>query len=152
MAWQTVIIALLTLGAIARITRLLTDDTLTQPLRDYLDTQAADRWYAADESHPTVLTHALTAPRRWRYLAKLTHCPWCAGFWVAAALVLGFFRAWWGLWPWHCLPLTFAYLVAVLAASQAVGLAAEWLDSPPPVKQVQMLPAHLTVRQDPPTT
>lgn len=160
MAWQTTplgvlvlaVTGLLTLGATARVTRLVTDDTLTQPLRDYLDHKAADRWYPADESRPDQLTHATTAPLPWRWAAKLARCTWCAGFWISAALVLLYFGLLLQTWPWTDGAHAFAYATAVLASSQAVGLAHDWLDAPPPIRQVQLLPAHVTVRQQDDTT
>jgi hypothetical protein len=158
-AWQTThpgvlalaVTGLLTIAAVARVTRLFNEDSLTQPLRTYLDRKAEDRWYAADESHPTVMTHAVPAPLLWRWAAKLVRCPWCLGFWIAAAFVGAYFRLLLGTWPWHTGAHAFGYLVAVFATSQIVGLAAEWLDSPPPIRQVQLLPAHVTVRKDNPT-
>jgi hypothetical protein len=151
-AWQTILTGLLTLGAIARITRLFNEDTITAPLRTWLDKKAEDHWYAADESKPDQLTHATRAPRHWRYAAKLIHCPWCLGFWVSALVLLGYFTLWLDTWPTASPTAAFTYLAATFAASQATGLAAEWLDSPPPMKQVQLMPTHVTVRQDPPTT
>lgn len=155
-AWQTTppgilvlgITALVTLAAIARLTRLVTDDALTAPLRNRLQAKAADRWYAADESKPDQLTHALPAPRAWRYAAKLSRCPWCLGFWISAGVVLAYFSLLLDAWPWHSGALAFAYIAGTFAASQFVGLAADWLDSPPPVQQIQLLPAHVTVRDD----
>lgn len=159
MAWQTTplgvlvlaVTALLTVAAAARITRLFNEDTITQPLRAYLENKAADRWYAADESQPGKLTHALTAPRAWRYLAKLVRCPWCLGFWVSAVLVGAYFLLLLDRCPASDGAHFFAYLVATFATSQIVGLAADWLDSPPPIRQVQLMPAHVTVRKDQPT-
>lgn len=157
MAWQTTplgvlvlaVTGLLTITAIARVTRLFNEDSLTQPLRDYLDNKAADRWYAADETKPDQLTHALTAPRTWRYLAKLIRCPWCLGFWVSLLVVGAYFHCVLESWPWETGTVFFSYTVAVLACSQVTGLAAEWLDSPPPIQQVQLLPTHVTLRKDP---
>lgn len=159
MAWQTeplgvlvlTVTGLLTLAAIARITRLFNEDSITQPLREYLERKADDRWYAADETKPTQLTHATTAPLLWRWAAKLVRCPWCLGFWVSALVIGGYFRLVLESWPWETGTVAFSYAVAVLASSQVVGLAAEWLDSPPPIQQVQLLPTHLTVRKDDPT-
>lgn len=159
MAWQTtplgvlilLVLGLLTVAATARLTRLFNDDSLTQPLRTYLDSKAADRWYAADETHPTQLTHAFTAPLPWRWADKLVRCPWCLGFWLSALLIGGYFHYALESWPWETGTLLFAYAVAVLACSQVVGLAAEWLDSPPPIQQVQLLPTHLTLRKETPT-
>jgi hypothetical protein len=144
-AWQTILLALLTLGATARITRLVTDDTFTQPLRDLINAKAADRWYAADESQPDTLTHHVPAPLAWRWLNKLVTCPWCAGFWISALTALGYLRCWLGVWPWHNAATAFTYPAAVFALSWLVGLAHDWLDSPPPVKQVQLTPVTVTL-------
>lgn len=152
MAWQLILTGLLTLGATFRITRLFNEDTITEPLRTWLDKKAQDKWYAADESQPDQLTHATRAPRHWRYAAKLIRCPWCLGFWVSALLYLGYFVLLLDTWPTQSITAAFAYTVTAFAASQATGLAAEWLDSPPPMKQVQLMPTHVTLRQDPPTT
>lgn len=161
MAWQTTpldvlllltITGLFTLAAAARVTRLVTEDTLTQPLRDYLERKAADRWYAADESNPDHLTHTTTAPLPWRWAAKLTQCAWCSGFWISAAFVLGYFTLILDAWPWTTETHAFTYVTAVLASSQVVGLAADWFDSPPPIRHVQLMPAHVTVRQQDDTT
>lgn len=159
MAWQTeplgvlvlIVTGLLTLAAIARVTRLFNEDSITQPLRDYLDGKAADRWYAADETRPTELTHATTAPLLWRWAAKLVRCPWCLGFWVSVVIIGGYFRLVLESWPWETGTVAFSYGVTVLACSQLVGYAAEWLDAPPPIQQVQLLPTHVTLRKDDPT-
>jgi len=159
-AWQTTplalivltAVALLTVGAAARITRLFTEDTITRPLRDYLTAKADDRWDAPDESPPGSSPHLITAPRAWRWLAKLIRCPWCLGFWVSALLVGAYFLTMLDTPPWHSPTAAFAYLVATFATSQAVGLAADWLDSPPPVRTLQLLPTHVTVRDDQPST
>ena len=49
-----------------RITRLLTADDITAPIRHILSTRFA--------SHP--------------HLTYLLDCPWCVGFWVSAVLIL----------------------------------------------------------------
>ena len=51
--------------AAARLTRLVTDDTITEPLRVW----ASDR----------------------RVLYELVTCPWCIGFWIS----LGCVAVWW---------------------------------------------------------
>ncbi|WP_280503840.1 hypothetical protein [Nocardia farcinica] len=79
---------------VARVTRLVTTDKITEPLRAKL----IDR----------VGTQSL-----WAFGA---HCPWCAGWWVAALLALP--AAWVaGLPWWWALALPFA-------ASQLVGMMA----------------------------
>lgn len=156
MAWQTTplgvlvlaVTAVLTWAAAARVTRLFNEDSITQPLRTWLEAKAADRWYTADESQPDQLTHALPAPLAWRWAAKLIRCPWCLGFWVSLLAALGYFTLLLDVWPWHSGAHAFTFLAATFASSQGIGLAAEWLDSPPPIRQVQLLPSHHTVRKD----
>lgn len=67
MPFDPLYLVLLALAA-ARVTRLFTHDTITDPLR----LQAA----------------------RWKFTDDLLSCPWCIGFWISAAAVLSFL--WWG--------------------------------------------------------
>lgn len=57
-------VILIAFGAAARITRLLTDDTITKPLRDRI----INRYGTAS------------------LIVEFIHCPWCVGFWVSAAI------------------------------------------------------------------
>jgi hypothetical protein len=163
-AWLSVLISLLTLLATARITRLITEDTITQPLRDWIDMKAQPRHarppgraggraprqiYGETPDGPGPLR---PAPRFWRYAAKLVTCPWCSGFWVSAALTLAYYRCWLGLWPTHSLATGFTYTVAVFAMSWVTAIAADWLDSPPPPTQ-QVHSGHVAIQlTQPPTT
>lgn len=75
------ITTLFVLFASVRITRAITLDKITDPLREWvIRRNGADGW--------------------WTYLF---HCPWCVGFWVSlpAAAAL-----WWlgGMWMWVALP------------------------------------------------
>ena len=58
---MTAIVLLLTLLAVARVTRLITEDKLLEPFRFWL----ASRWPADSKR------------------LYLFHCPWCFGMWVA---------------------------------------------------------------------
>nr|WP_206442011.1 DUF1360 domain-containing protein [Streptomyces boncukensis] len=107
---------MLTLGAIARLTRLVVNDTITAPARDAVDRRAP-------KSRP------------WRWLSELLHCPWCASIWIAAATATAH-------WAWHDTTL-FRYVVAALTASHVVALAAAWLDSPPTPRQLVIDPVAL---------
>lgn len=78
--------------AVARITRLITTDYLTAAPRS-----AIIRWAGADS-----------------HTAYLITCPWCSGFWVAAAA--GPVWYWWGDSPWVQVP------ALALALSYATGL------------------------------
>lgn len=116
----TIIVALLTLGAVARVTRFVVDDTLFQPVRSAVE-KRADRPVFA-------------------WLDTLMSCSWCTSIWAAAAAAAAH-------WAWHDTTL-FVYVVAALTASHVVALAASWLDSPPEPKQVVVHPlsASLNVR------
>lgn len=84
--------------AVARVTGLITTDSITEDARDSLITRLDDR------------------PRTMgAYLATLITCPWCAGMWVslvAAPLV----------WVWGDSPIMLIPALA-LAFSQATGMA-----------------------------
>lgn len=93
----------LTFGAVARLTRLITDDALTEGLRG--------RWRAwwirrYGPDHP-----------RTRKAALFVSCPWCMSVWVAAALVPAANYA--GRSAWFMLPaaaLSISYVYAITAA------------------------------------
>lgn len=127
MTWLNVITALLTLGAIARITRLITDDAITAPIRDHLDRRAAPRPSADGRVPP--------APGAWRAAATWSHCAWCASLWVAAGVAAAH-------WAWAD-TLLYLYVTAVLTASHVVALAADWLDSPPPPRHHTLGPVEV---------
>lgn len=110
-----IILALLTLGAVARVTRFVVDDVLFQPVRTAVD-QRTNRPF-------------------FRWLSDLLHCSWCASIWIAAAAGAAH-------WAWHDTTL-FLYVVAALTASHVVALAASWLDSPPPPKHIVLDPVAL---------
>lgn len=86
---------LLLVLAVARLTRLVVSDQITMPLR---------QWVVARDGEQGWFTF-------------LVHCPWCAGFWVAAvtAPLYWFF----GRSPFFVIP------CVALAVSQAVGLLAK---------------------------
>lgn len=145
-AWLSVFISAVSVLAICRITRLVTEDTITKPIRDWVEHKATP--------NPAALPPGRAAhrppSRLWHYADKLLSCPWCSGFWISAAVTLAYFRCWLGIWP-HTLTTAFLYAVAVLASSWASAVLADWLDSPPPPQVIQLAPAHLdiTTRQAP---
>lgn len=114
---HTVIIALLTLGAIARVTRFVVDDVLFQPVRAAVDKRAGRRLFG--------------------WLADLMSCSWCTSIWVSAAAAVAH-------WAWHD-TVPYVYLVAALTASHVVSLAASWLDSPPPPKHIVLDPVAVAM-------
>lgn len=97
MTLPTVLALLLYALAVARVTGLITTDSITEDARDAVIGWLDDR------------PHTLGA-----YLAKLITCPWCAGMWVsmvAAPLV----------WIWGDSPVMLIPALA-LAFSQATGM------------------------------
>ncbi|MFF3730394.1 DUF1360 domain-containing protein [Streptomyces sp. NPDC002476] len=114
---HTVIIALLTLGAIARATRFIVDDSLFQPVRMAVDTRAGRGFYA--------------------WLSGLLNCSWCTSIWVSAATAVAH-------WAWHDTT-AYLYVAAALTASHVVSLAASWLDSPPPPKHIVVDPVAVAM-------
>lgn len=95
---MSVLVAVLVVGLIARITRLIVSDTITHPLRARIVV-----WLGPD--HP---------------IATLVCCAWCMSVWVAAAVcTAGYFLAGGPWWEWAALAGTASYLT---------GLASNWLD------------------------
>ncbi|MFE7963396.1 DUF1360 domain-containing protein [Streptomyces cellulosae] len=133
-----VLVGLGSILAAARITRLITADTITQPLRDALSRRAQLR--PLNDGTGT----ARLAPLPWRWSAKLVACHWCASVWVGAATSTGYLAWATGQLPTTWPPSTwFLDLLGLLATSHLVATAADWLDSPPPVK-----PLHITMTDD----
>ena len=83
--------------AVARVTGLVTADSLTEDLRDRIVAWLDDR--------PKTLG---------AYLATLIQCPWCAGMWLA-------FLASPLVWFWGDSPFMLVPAIA-LAFSQAIGM------------------------------
>lgn len=103
---------LITIGAAARLTRLATRDTITQPLREkllYTPAQRAAR--TAGQPLPAPANPRSARLRLWAY--ELVTCDWCAGLWISTAAVA--LASLLGPTPWLVVP------GAALAASYAVG-------------------------------
>jgi hypothetical protein len=108
-----------------RITRLITDDKITQPARKWLEQKAMPQ-----EGQP--------APHRiWHWINLWATCPWCAGLWIAAAGSCAHHA-------WHHTT-GYQYAVFALATAHLIGLAATWLDSPPPPRRLQIDPLYADV-------
>lgn len=133
--WLYVVYAL----AVARVTGLVTTDTITEPIRDGIIRglgsdlvakrvkmlAAARGWLSpseqaalpaesvAEPSTDEIIEHLRSYPLRW-VVAKLITCAWCAGLWVsAAAAPLALF---YGSKPWLFIP------ALALAFGQVVGM------------------------------
>lgn len=86
--WLTIALAL---GLAARLTRLITLDTITQPIRDRLK----------------------------GFLAALVECPWCSGVWVAVAVGLSWL--WWADQTWWQVTALIGAIAWVAGALAGVG-------------------------------
>lgn len=106
--------------AVARLTRLVTADTITVGPRD-----AVVRWAYARDGRAQWLVEleewaspsaAVQADQHPPKVARLITCPWCAGVWVAAGVATARLVA----------PRLWGRAAAALAAAEAAGLLAGW--------------------------
>lgn len=103
------LLVVLCLGAITRLTRLLTEDVILQPLRRFIIRHRPD-----PNARPEGDLPGQDQPAQEDWLVYLVHCRWCASIWIAGgvtAVVYNFPHAWWVQIP----------LIA-LTASLAAGL------------------------------
>ena len=91
---EFVILLILVLAAF-RITRLVIEDDITEPLRERT-------------------TYKLDPRNKFR---ELLECPWCVGFWISLAVVLAYWQ-----WPdpttWVMLPFAISAGVGLIAETQ----------------------------------
>ncbi|MEU0770657.1 DUF1360 domain-containing protein [Streptomyces albogriseolus] len=119
----------LALGACLRLTRLVTDDDITEPYRQKVHARV----------HRAKHRPGSLYGGPWGFLSRLISCPWCASVWIAAGLVPAAHLAGDTLW--------FRIPAGLLTLSWLVGILTSWLDSPPPVKHyVHHLPDPMGVR------
>jgi hypothetical protein len=111
---MTILIFLLALGAAARITRLLVDDLLLNPMHDAIQKRT---WRPIDGTKPGDADFAgYEAAKGWKWLGDLLGCSWCTGVWVTAPVFVT--AAAWGTeswWTWTAGALTAMYLIGVAA-------------------------------------
>ena len=91
MSWWLIFV--LSVLAVHRLTHLVIDDKITEPIRNWF----FDRWNPAET---------------WTYLFT---CPWCVSIWAGIATVIGIHLFWIPI-PWFCA------VLLVLAISSVVGL------------------------------
>lgn len=106
-------LVLLTLGAVVRLTRLVTEDVVLQPARAWV-VRHRDKPRPAPESD--VPEQDEEPDEDW--LVYLLHCRWCASIWIAAAATPIVYN-----WPdrWFVqIP------ILALTASLLAGLSARW--------------------------
>ena len=108
-----VVIVLVYALAVARVTRLINADRVTQRPRDWLTLRLWKR-YTGDWS---AAAHALADPKAEPPLSVyLLTCPWCVSIYVAAVVAPAAY--WWGDRPWLLVPalaLAFSHITGLLA-------------------------------------
>ena len=113
-----ILIAVLTIVATARYTRLAVEDTITEPWRQAISSRAA-------------------ASTRWAWANKLVSCTWCASMWVSVITTSGS-TAW-----YHNLlgpgSVVWLLVLAIPAVSWATSILHDWLDAPPPPRQHELI-------------
>jgi hypothetical protein len=100
-----------TVGAVIRLTRLITHDTITKPLR-----LAAARLDARQRLSGRQPRTGVSNPQPGTWQGFIT-CPWCVSMWMSAALFLLYALA-----PRHC-QTDLGYVYAALTASWVTGTA-----------------------------
>lgn len=106
---MTLVTFLLALGAAFRLTRLLVEDTIAEPIHAFLARRASPGISAKDGSG--TLPSPIAA-----WFHDLISCYWCAGFWIASATTLA--AAQLGSSDW------FLYPAAALSLSSLIGIVA----------------------------
>lgn len=80
--WRCLLLAL----ACYRVTRLVTMDTITEPIFGPLRLWLENRWIVKRAGGDESLAHLFGKSPTWNSkLAFLLSCPWCLGFWVSGA-------------------------------------------------------------------
>jgi len=121
---MSVMVAVVWVLAVARLTRLVNQDVVFDPVRLWVAGRVRGAGEAAAAAE--VLDRAgagrvwRRGERRWGTVEYFLGCPWCVSVWVAA------FTAWIPLWHSH--NVVAVYVGVVLAASHVVGVAAELSD------------------------
>lgn len=119
MITESWLLVVLCLGAVIRLTRLVTEDVLTEPVR---------RWLVQHRTKPVVTKvqvngQTVDLPDQDEepdedWLVYLIHCRWCASIWIAAPVAA---VVW--LWPSHW----FVQIPLIaLTASLLAGLSGRW--------------------------
>lgn len=114
---MTLVVFLVSLGAILRLNRLAIDDGITQPVRDFFL-----REYVRGGARGRI----------GQFFHEMFSCPWCVGFWIAcsvtalAALSGG---AGWFFWPAVVLSLSWLAAIGHMGMYELEGEVHEHEDS-----------------------
>lgn len=110
---MTVVTFLLALGAAFRLTRLLVEDTIAEPIHAFLGRRASPESVTPFTNKAAAV---LPAARIAAWFHDLISCYWCAGFWIASGTTLAAAR--FGNSDW------FVYPAAALSLSALIGIVA----------------------------
>lgn len=104
--------------AVFRLTQLVTEDTITEPFREWLRAKSHTEYVKTDLLTKVVVeTKIDTNNSVWAWAWKWATCPWCCSPYLATAVVLlAYFQGSW-----------FLYVAYVLALSGVTGFLAEKL-------------------------
>lgn len=100
------VVVALAVGAAARLTRLVTQDSLLDVPRAHIEHWGNTRKHGEDYTDDL-------AENDPHWAAKLINCPWCIGFWINAAVLATAW--WWGDRRW------WRYTAGVWATSYATS-------------------------------
>lgn len=122
---------LLMLGLTLRATRLVVNDTITKPIRDFFEyhAEAGVEVTVTNDVDPfnsrNVTTTEAIVPNRRRlrhkfsqFVHEMINCPWCFSVWAAAAI----FLLGWGCQTPANAHIAFVWVCAAASASYVVGM------------------------------
>lgn len=102
--------------AVHRLTILGTEDTITEPIRDWLKGKSFGELVERDNITGNVISRTPSPKPKslWSWLWKLLTCPWCLSLHLAAIIVVvGYFNGSW--FQYVCLPFAFSSIVGILS-------------------------------------
>jgi hypothetical protein len=119
------LIIFLAIFATARLTRLVTADAITQPIRDRIERDASygDEWEVEFTENGAVanLHHRPGKMATFqRFVRDLTDCAWCTSIWVGAGAAALAYSLPTAAFVWPALALTASHLTGLVAAFEGV--------------------------------
>lgn len=106
--------------ATARLTRLVTTDGITEPLRDRLEAKASfgDQWVVdlTPDGATARLSHRTGKwPTFVRFVRDITECDWCTSVWIGAGVAAAAYFLPFAVFAWPALALGASYAVGLMA-------------------------------------
>lgn len=122
---MSVLIIFLAVLATARLTRLVTTDMITEPIRDRIDSDASygDEWIVDLTPHGAtarlIHRHGKMATFQ-RFVNDVVNCPWCASIWIGALVAALAFLLPTAAFVWPALALAASHLTGLLHAFEGL--------------------------------